>query len=299
MMNTSKFFFYLLAIAVVFSSCGNADGNDPGTEYMPDMGHSVAYESNIYTNYDYNVWDNSVVDRKEMAMPKLPVEGTIPRGYAGYTYGSKEDAAHINGTATINAKAITPNGSVPYYYEDTDAERSRAVAEILSNPFPITETGLAKGKALYEIQCGICHGNKGDGNGWLVDEKNTAAAYPAAPANFLLDTFYNSTNGRFYHAIMYGKNVMGGYADKSSYEERWNIIHYIHALMAKEKGLEYSAAANTLTNTAYDRPASMAKQMAEKISGPESPAIDTEQGSHSDGGAHDHDDHSGDHGDSH
>jgi hypothetical protein len=95
-----------------------------------------------------------------------------------------------------------------------------------------------------------------------VDEANTNAKYPAAPANFLQDTFYKSSNGRFYHAIMYGKNVMGGYTDKLSYEERWQVIHYIHSLMAKEKKLEYSATANTMTNNDYDRPAAVAKQMA-------------------------------------
>lgn len=262
MMRTSKIIFYTLVFAAVLTSCQQPDGNNPGSEFMPDMGHSVAYEANVYTDYDFNVWENSVVDRKKLATPGLPVEGTIPRGFAGTSAASQ---ANLDGSATINAISVPPNGSVPYYYEDNEEERSRAVAEILSNPFPITEGGLGRGKALYDIQCGICHGKKGDGNGWLVDEANLNAKYPAAPANFLQDTFYNSTNGRFYHAIMYGKNVMGGYADKSSYEERWQIIHYIHSLMAKEKKLVYSEEANTMTNNNYDRPGATVKQVAEKI----------------------------------
>ena len=45
--------FISLVVAVVFfymiCSCGSGAGvNDPGTEYMPDMGHSVAYEANYY-----------------------------------------------------------------------------------------------------------------------------------------------------------------------------------------------------------------------------------------------------------
>ena len=39
---------------------------------------------------------------------------------------------------------------------------------------------------------------------------------------------------------MYGKNVMGSYKDKISYEERWQVIHYIRSLQAKDKKLEYS-----------------------------------------------------------
>jgi hypothetical protein len=47
---------------------------------------------------------------------------------------------------------------------------------------------------------------------------------------------------------MYGKNVMGSYADKLSFEERWEVIHYIRSLQAKSKNLEYSETANTLSN---------------------------------------------------
>jgi len=306
MMSTSKFIFSLLVFAVVFTSCSTPGADNPGSEFMPDMGHSVAYEANVYTDYDYNVWDNSVADKKKLATPGLPVEGTIPRGYAGGH--SKIAMNHLNGSATTNAISVPVNGSVPYYYADNEEERARAVAEILSNPFPITEAGLAKGKMLYDIQCGICHGKKGDGNGWLVDEANLNAKYPAAPANFLQDTFYNSTNGRFYHAIIYGKNVMGGYADKASYEERWQIIHYIHSLMAKEKKFEYSETGNTMTNNNYDRPGAMVKQVAEKTShgGDHGQAHDAdghghggENGDdghgHEEGGNHSGHDHEGDH----
>ena len=55
-------------------------------------------------------------------------------------------------------------------------------------------------------------------------------------------------NGRFYFAMMYGKNVMGGYSDKLSFEERWQVLHYIRSLQAKAKNLEYSETANTLSN---------------------------------------------------
>jgi len=49
---------------------------------------------------------------------------------------------------------------------------------------------------------------------------------------------------------MHGKNVMGGYADKISYEERWQVIHYIRALQAAEHKKTYSETENTLNNSA-------------------------------------------------
>ena len=144
--------------------------------------------------------------------------------------------------------AVTPNGAVPYDYVDTEEDRIRASQEIIDNPFPITTEGMARGKALYDIYCGICHGEKADGLGYLVDETNPNVAYPAAPANFLLPHFVDTTNGAFYHSIMYGKNVMSSYSDKLSYEERWQVIHYIRSLQAKSVGLVYSEEENTFTN---------------------------------------------------
>ena len=197
-----------------------------------------------------------------------------------------------------SSMAIPMNGSVPYYYADTEEERTRAMAEIQANPFPITAEGLERGKELYDVFCGICHGAKADGNGWLVDEANANAVYPAAPANFLLDDHINSSNGRYYHAIMYGKNVMGSYSDKISYEERWQVIHYIRSLQAKEKKVEYSADANTL-NAAYGTPGGKAAPIAEAAA----PVMEEGHHEHHGEAHHDadhtgeeaHDDHSGDH----
>lgn len=258
-------FVTILALLAVtaFVACGD-NPNDPGMEYMPDMGHSLAQEANVLNYYYYNTWDEeSTVKLRTLQEHNKPVENTVPRGYAGVQYASG-DATKVydsmNGKG--NSMAITMNGSVPYYYENTEEERLRATAEIQSNPFPITEAGLARGKEMYDLYCGICHGAKADGNGWLVDEANPNAVYPAAPANFLLDDHINSSNGRYYHAIMHGKNVMGSYKDKISYEERWQVIHYIRSLQAKAKKAEYSATANTL-NAVYGVPASRVKVVAE------------------------------------
>jgi mono/diheme cytochrome c family protein len=247
--------FVAIATLITFNACSGPGENATGMEYMPDMGHSVAYEANTYNYYYLNTWDSvSVKKLKDLSMPRNPVTGTIARGYAG--------------TAKTNnlSVAVSPNGSVPYYYTNTEDERARAMKEIVDNPFPITESGLAKAKDLYNIYCGICHGEKGDGNGWLVDEANPNAKYPAAPANFLQDTFYNSSNGRYYHGIMFGKGVMGQYRDKLSYEERWQVIHYIHFLQAKEKKLVYSETENTYSSNIADVPGAKIPQLAEQIS---------------------------------
>jgi cytochrome c553 len=243
-----KFLGGLLAAMVAafaFEACSPAHGNSTGHEYMPDMAHSVAYEANKIDEYSTHTWNEGSVRTVTQlwGTPRLPIKGTIPRGYVGVAAhnGSESYMAQLNGTGSRGIS--TPvNGNVPYYYADNEEERIRATREITSNPFPITKIGLAKGKELYTIYCGICHGAKGAGDGYLVRDDGK---YPAQPANLTLDTFANGNVGRIYHGIMYGKNVMGSYADKLSYEERWQVIHYIRSCEAEVKKLRYDENANT------------------------------------------------------
>lgn len=262
MQTTLKYISAVVFTICLFTACQQPGKNSTGSEYMPDMAHSVAYEANYYSYYYHNTW-GSEDEYYKMAAPRKPVKGTIARNAAG----------------TSNASALN------YAYADSDEERTRAMTEIIDNPYAITDAGLAEGKELYDIMCGICHGEKGDGLGYLVREDG--GLYPAAPANLLLEEHVTASNGRYYHAIMYGKNVMGAYKDKLSFEERWNVIHYIRSLQASELKLEYSQMLNTLN--AIDRPAG--EIVAVEMHG----AHDDDHG-HETGHHEENEDHDGDHG---
>ncbi len=241
--NKISFFAALLVLISIFllESCGPAGGNNTGHEYMQDMGHSIAYEANSVDYFYYNRWD--LQGYINLSQPRSPVPGTIPRGFVGL---SKFSGGDIPDDVAGRFETETINGAVPYYYKDTEEERTRAQNEIKLNPYRITKASLAQGKLLYDIYCGICHGEKGDGNGYLVRDDGK---YPAQPAILTSDEFVAASNGRMYHAIMYGKNVMGSYADKLSYQERWEVIQYIRALQAISKGLKYDEKENTLNKT--------------------------------------------------
>lgn len=253
-----------LTLAALLVAC-TPDDNYTGSEYMPDMAHSLALEANTYNYYYYNTWDKeSTVELSKLVYPRTVPNGTVPRGYAeAYTPGMKapsspDDAMLMRGSMVnaehMNAISVPTSGHVPYYFDDSAEGRLAAIAELTDNPFPITDEGMDRAKFLYETFCGICHGEKGNGLGYLYNEdENKNAKYPLAPANFLNDEFLAASNGRYYHAIMYGYNAMGAYKDKISYEERWQVIHYIRGLQAKEKGLEYNQASNTL-NPAFGTP---------------------------------------------
>ena len=300
-MKNLKKSFSIVALAFFLYACSPADGNYTGSEYMPDMAHSIAVEANVYTNYGLNTWDEeSVLDLKTLSNPGEPVKGTVPRGYAGVyfaqedEYQKEEMMQRLRGELAPNEIAVPVNGSVPYYYEDTDEDRLRATAEIIGNPFPITADGLERGEELYNIFCGICHGETGNGLGYLANpDDNPDSKYLAVPANLLSDTFLLASNGRLYHAIMYGKNVMGAYDDKLSYEERWQVIHYIRSLQAKEKKLAYNAEENTL-NPNFATPLKELEQLAELGEGDQLENVTEPSESHDAGEGHSDENHNQD-----
>jgi len=207
-----------------------AGGEFTGREYMPDMAHSIAYEANVEDYYRLNTWGTRE-EYDAFAAPRKPVANTIPFG----------------GSGTV-VPSIPKNGYVPYYYGNTEEERTRASNEITSNPFAATAGGIAVGKELYNVYCSVCHGEKADGNGHIVREE-AMNVYPAQPASLIDEKFIAASDGQFYHALMHGKNVMGSYKDKLSYEERWQVIHYIRSLQAKEQGVEYKLASTTTDET--------------------------------------------------
>ncbi len=248
----------ILTLAVVLYSC-DAEDNFTGNEYMPDMAHSLALEANTYNYYYYNTWDDrSTVELAKLAYPRVTVKGTVPRGYAGrYLDGagglapsegaSAELVSYTFDKQSTTGISVPTNGYVPYYYEDSPEGRLAAMEGLKANPFPITDEGMQRGAVLYNTFCGICHGAQGNGLGYIYDdEQNPNAAYPLAPANFLTDEFKAASNGRYYHAIMYGYNAMGAYKDKISYEERWQVLHYIRSLQAKDQDAKYDGELNTL-----------------------------------------------------
>lgn len=233
--------------AWLFSLCSPAGANKTGHEYMPDMYHPVSYEANTLNNYHWNHWDDeSTFPKAQLSQPRAKVAGTVPRGYTAVYYNGSGEMDNLRGKNAPNAIAVPINGEAPFYYTDSEEERLRCEKEMVQNPFPITKEGLDKAKPLYDIYCGICHGEKGDGQGWLVAMPDSK--YPAQPKNLISDEMISAGNGRYYFAMVYGKNVMGGYTDKLSFEERWQVLHYIRSLQAKSKNLLYNEKANTLSN---------------------------------------------------
>ena len=150
------------------------------------------YMPNMYESVGYEAYQESDAFANGVEA-QLPVEGTIPRGYTLYEIEDSTDG-----------------------YEEAKAN--------LKSPLDSTSVDYDRGKELYDIYCGICHGNKGAGQGTLV-KREKILGVPSYDTREL-------TEGSIYHVMYYGLNSMGSYANFMSEEERWQVVSYVEKLKA-------------------------------------------------------------------
>ncbi len=128
-------------------------------------------------------------------------------------------------------KGTIAKGFMPYLY--TGKPEEAAVKMI--NPLLFSKENLAVGKTKYDIYCSPCHGYFGTGDSRLRGQfPNPPSLHSAKVTNW--------TDGRIYHVITEGQNVMPSYSSQINSNERWAVILYIralqHSLNAKESDLK-------------------------------------------------------------
>ena len=207
----------VVTASLLLSSC--RDKKSAGHAYMPDMAYSRAYET--YAALDSSRFTGDTLERGgKIYYDRMPVAGTVAR----------EDMPAF-------ALAIDKIGDTVNY----------VASKNIPNPLPaLSAVDYLEAARLYLVNCGICHGDKLDGNGPLYNGGN--GPYQAAPKNLMADPVVaKMPPGQMFYSVTYGKNAMGSYASQLSTKQRWMIIHYI-----KEKqGLANSkpAAADSSATT--------------------------------------------------
>lgn len=157
------------------------------------------YAPNMYHPIAYNP-DQKNEQFKNGQTAQKPVDGTVPVGFSKFAYENNIDG-----------------------YTKAGAE--------LVNPFANDTTLLAEGQKLYTNFCSHCHGAQGKGDGSIV----AAGKFPPPPSystgtSSRGGAMKDLTDGKIYHTITYGVNLMGPHASQISSEERWKIVLYVHQL---------------------------------------------------------------------
>jgi mono/diheme cytochrome c family protein len=104
---------------------------------------------------------------------------------------------------------------------------------------------MKEAQRLYLVYCGICHGDKLDGNGPLP----AGGAYVAAPANFMAPNIKAFPDGHYFYVMTYGIRTMGSYASQLTPEQRWWVLKYIRSKQGPGAG---TGTDSTATKTATD-----------------------------------------------
>ena len=151
----------------------------------------------------------------------------MPNMYEPLAYEPYSEAEIFNGglEAQLPAEGSVARGFIPFDIENS-TEGYALAKETLKSPLDSTQVDLDKGKAMYEIYCAICHGNKGDGQGNLVKREKILGIPSYDDAGRAIN------EGSIYHTIYYGKNAMGSYANQINEEERWQVVSYVLKLKA-------------------------------------------------------------------
>ncbi|NQY68648.1 MAG: cytochrome c [Flavobacteriales bacterium] len=171
---------------LLLASCTPSDELSPGVEYMPDMYRSPSYETYSVSNLD----GDSI---NEMSA-RLPVKGTVPRGYYPYSYPNTTEGYELAG-------------------------------EELTSPFAMNAETVEEGKVIYGKFCIHCHGETGEGDGSVI----ASGKFPAVPPTYS-GKLKDLPEGKIFHSITYGKGMMGSHASQLDRNQRWKIIHYVKTL---------------------------------------------------------------------
>ena len=184
----------LVTVVLAAASCNNGPRREPGKIYMPDMAYSRAVETYA---------DHSHLKDAGINYDATPVAGTVKRGDVAY---------------------------FPLAMDKVGDTANYVASKQVQNPLPaLNDKEIIEAARLYKINCGICHGEKLDGNGPLY--KGGDGPYPAKPATLVGDAKYeNMPEGQMMYSVTYGKNLMGSYASQLSTKQRWMIVRYIKQL---------------------------------------------------------------------
>jgi mono/diheme cytochrome c family protein len=123
-----------------------------------------------------------------------------------------------------NANTIA-RGKMPYHFDKSEENLALAGVELI-NPLSGDSSVLKEGKRLFEIYCMDCHGEKGDGKGYLY----VSGKYPYPPSSLLSERSRNRKDGELFHIISVGFGVMGAHQSIINPDERWKIVAYINKL---------------------------------------------------------------------
>ena len=125
-----------------------------------------------------------------------------------------------------------PEGTVPRerptMLPEITTGRDRNGQIVSKIPVAITWEAMLRGRTLFEIHCGVCHGLLGDGYSLVATQMSLRP-----PPN--LNQLKNTGPGHVFQVATEGYGLMPSYAAQLTPHERWAVVAYLQALLRSQK----------------------------------------------------------------
>ena len=97
------------------------------------------------------------------------------------------------------------------------------------NPVEADEVSISRGETLFKLNCVMCHGVTGEGNGQI------AALLANKPANLTLDVTQSKSDGALFLTLTNGvTDRMPSMIENLTVRDRWDVVNYIRTLKASQ-----------------------------------------------------------------
>jgi len=129
-----------------------------------------------------------------------------------------------------SARAVVEGTVARDYRKEEAAQNVVTSGDAYTNsfPFPVTREILERGRERYNINCAVCHGYTGYGDGMIVRRGFSP------PPSFHTDIVRRQPIGFYFDVITNGYGAMGRYGYQVGARDRWAIIAYIRALQLSQ-----------------------------------------------------------------
>lgn len=108
-----------------------------------------------------------------------------------------------------------------------------SIGAMVTNPTPVSEASLANGRLYYQINCAVCHGLAGAGDG-------SAVRYGMIPMPIITDATKARSDGYLYAMIRNGRGAMPSY-NRIEESDRWDVVNYVRSLQGLVTGVQAPA----------------------------------------------------------
>ncbi|MEO8204699.1 MAG: cytochrome c [Chthoniobacterales bacterium] len=198
-------FAFLVLLVVAMAGFRGQKSTRPPIELFPDMDHQPKVKAQVPSSF--------FADGRGA---RQPIADTVPMGYSIPMHKAVDGNTGAAGGPYRNIQFSTS----PDYY-NTGKMGDQFGTGI---PMEVTTALLERGQKRYNINCAVCHGATGEGNG--ITSKYGLVAI----ANFQQKRLRDLADGDIFNTISHGKNTMMAYGANIQVPDRWAIVAYIRAL---------------------------------------------------------------------